>query len=435
MKHIKYTLTLAALVAASSLATWGATPEQMEKAKAAAYKACLRNMNNGSDYLDKLKPGSVSELEGKLKSKEKENIAKLKGVRIPDESEYASWDKAQFDKYWSETFVKATPVTTKGFCTTQVKSAISGISVTKQEVKPKTQTAPEGVQAPKPEPAAAPQAPQPAAPSTPEAAEPEVEDVAVESEDVQQGEMAPVPTEAVTPAPVEAPKKKDSNTASIVVLCILVLVVVALVGYALNVMKKNKARQSGRPRSARRAEADYADYDTPAATVQSDPEEESPFAAYSGFQEPAPSVPDPRDREIERLRSEIASLQSQMRKRQSAPAGLAGGPVRTPRIIYLAQANADGVFTRADARYNMGNSIFKLVTTDGVSGSFSVIEDPTVFELALMMPTDFLVNACAGRNLQLSEGARAIVNEASGTAIFEDGRWRVSRKAQIRYSR
>lgn len=434
MKHIKYTLTLAALVAASSLATWGATPEQMEKAKAAAYKACLRNMNNGSDYLDKLKPGSVSELEGKLKPKEKENIAKLKGVRIPDESEYASWDKAQFDKYWSETFVKATPVTTKGYCTTQVKSAISGINVTKQEAKPKAETATEGSQSPKPEPAPDPQAPQPAA-TDPEAAEPAVEDVAVESEEVQQGEMVPVPTEAVTPASAETPKKKDSNTASIVVLCILVLVVVALVGYALNVMKKNKARQSGRPRAARRPAADYADYDAPAPTVQSDPEEESPFAAYSGFQEPAPSAPDPRDREIERLRSEIATLQSQMRKRQAAPSGFQGTPVRTPRIIYLAQANADGVFTRADARYNMGNSIFKLVTTDGVSGSFSVIEDPTVFELALMMPTDFLVNACAGRNLQLSEGARSIVNEASGTAIFEDGRWRVSRKAQIRYSR
>lgn len=434
MKHIKYTLTLAALVAASSLATWGATPEQMEKAKVAAYKACLRNMNNGSDYLDKLKPGSVSELEGKLKAKEKENMAKLKGVRIPDESEYGSWDKAQFDKYWSETFVKATPVPTKGYCTTQVKSAISGINVTKQEAKPKAETAPEAVQAPKPEPAAAPQEPQPAVPEASEAAEPAVEDVAVEAEEMQEGEMVPVPTEAVTPAPAEAPKKKDSNTASIVVLCILVLVVVALVGYALNVMKKNKARQSGRPRS-RRAAADYADYDAPAPTVQSDPEEESPFAAYSGFQEPAPSAPDPRDREIERLRSEIASLQSQVRQRQSAPSGFPGTPVRTPRIIYLAQANADGVFTRADARYNMGNSIFKLVTTDGVSGSFSVIEDPTVFELALMMPTDFLVNACAGRNLQLSEGARSIVNEASGTAIFEDGRWRVSRKAQIRYSR
>lgn len=428
MKHIKCTLTLAVLVAASSLATWGATPEQMEKAKAAAFKACLRNMNNGSDYLDKLKPESVSELEGKLKAKEKENISKLKGVRIPDESEYGSWDKAQFDKYWSETFVKATPVTTQGYCATQVKSAISGINVTKQEARPKAGTAPEAVQAPKPEPVAAPE--------PTEAAEPVVEDVAaVGTEDMQEGEMAPVPTEAVTPAPAEAPKKKDSNTAPIVVLCILVLVVVALVGYALNVMKKNKARQSGRPRSALRAAADYADYDTPAPTVQSDPEEESPFAAYSGFQEPSPSVPDPRDKEIERLRSEIASLQSQMRKRQSAPSGFQDTPMRTPRIIYLAQANADGVFTRADARYNMGNSIFKLVTTDGVSGSFSVIEDPTVFELALMMPTDFLVNACAGRNLQLSEGARSIVNEASGTAIFEDGRWRVSRKAQIRYSR
>lgn len=104
-------------------------------------------------------------------------------------------------------------------------------------------------------------------------------------------------------------------------------------------------------------------------------------------------------------------------------------------MIYLARANRDGVFTRADASYNMGNSIFKLVTTDGVSGTYQVIDDPAVFELALMTPTDYLENACTGRNLQLSQGASIIVNEAAGTAIFDQGRWRVTRKAQIRYSR
>lgn len=443
MKRLAYLLTLSAIMAASALNSNAATPEQMERAHVAAVKACLRNMNNGSDYLEKLNPKSMADLEKNLKKTEKENIAALKKIQMPAKEDYASWDKKKFEDYWTKTFVKATPVKTTGYCANQIKSAISGIQVTKDDSKPAEDAKPEA----KPAEAAASDDAKPAetpaadeAQTDPAATEPASEEIVAQEEVMQEGEMVPVPTEEVKPQAPEAPKKKDSNTASIVVLCILVLVVVALVGYALNVMKKNKARQSAAARPSRRRApkrdyADYDDYKAPATTVQADPEEESPFAAYSSAPEPEPvKAPDPRDREIERLRTEIASLQSQMKARPAAPER-ADAPRRVPRIIYLAQANADGVFTRADARYNMGNSIFKLVTTDGVSGSFSVIEDPTVFELALMMPSDFLVNACTGRNLQLSEGARAIVNEASGTAIFENGRWRVSRKAQIRYSR
>ena len=426
MKRIAYTLSLALLFAVP-FAGYAATPDQMEQARVQAFKACLRNMNDASGYLDDLHPKSMAELEKKLKDKEKDNIGKLKGIDIPSESEYAGWDKAQFEQFWVGTFVNKAGVKSSGFCKGQVKNAISGIKVTKAE-KPVAEE--------KEKAAAGGNAPAESAKAVPV----EQQEVAVERQtaEVQTQDIPAVATEDVKPAAPEE-SKKNSNTASIVVLCILVLVVIALVGYALNVMKKNKVRQAQSPRAARRKAPRYEeDSYRPAATVQSDPEEESPFAAYSSAPEPEPVRPaDPKDREIERLRSEIAALQSQMKGRPSAPAASAFGaaPRRNPRIIYLAQANSDGVFARADARYNRGNSIFKLVTTDGVSGSFSVIEDPTVFELALMMPTDFLVNACTGRNLQLSEGARIIVNEASGTALFEDGRWRVSRKAQIRYSR
>ena len=141
-----------------------------------------------------------------------------------------------------------------------------------------------------------------------------------------------------------------------------------------------------------------------------------------------------RDAEIATLRAELDRLRRQTGKQEQRYTPGSSRP-RQPRVIYLARANADGVFTRADASYNMGNSIFKLVTTDGVSGTYQVIDDPAVFELALMTPTDYLENACTGRNLQLSQGASVIINEAAGTAIFDRGRWRVTRKAQIRYSR
>lgn len=439
-------------LAVCALSVYAATPEQMERGRAITIKHCLRDLNNGSDYLDKLNPGSVADLESHLKAKEKENIAKLKNIAIPEEKEYASWNKEQFDNYWSSTFVNKANLKSKNFTASKIKENIKNVTVTKQEMPKEVANVEE---------AATPEViPEPVA-------EEEVNaEPAAEPEPIV--EAAPIATEEVKEVPPVANKKKSDNTASIVVLCVLVVIVVLLVGYALNVMKKNRNRSMPNSRSRRiveeEEEDDEEDYpkqtrQTPrhahtsrptqsysrestrnVSTVLNDPEEESPFAAYSNFQPESTPAPDSRDREIARLKAEIAALQSQV----DSSAGRSDVPrsatrpsdrgLRQPRVIYLAQANADGVFTRADARYNMGNSIFKLVTTDGVSGSFSVIEDPTVFEIALMMPRDFLIHACSGHNLLYSEDASSIVNEASGTAIFEDGRWRVSRKAQIRYA-
>lgn len=444
MKRFAYSL----LLLLAPCVAFAATPEQMEQARAIVYKQCLRFMNNGSGYLDdKANPKSVSELEKYLKPKEKENIGKLKAISIPPQSEYAAWDSEKFNEFWTGEYMDKTPkFNAKGDCRKRAANGIKQIKVT--VVNPQPAPAP----APKKDSVAAPAA-QPLEEQHPDINQQPAADYI--SEEIPEGDIstedldrqaAQIDLENVPVQPVEE-KKSNSNTASIIVLIILVLVVVALVGYALNVMKKNKSRQSVSMRSNRYADSSYSaadtDFDrkrgvdTDTRTVQSDPYEESAFAAYSGYDTPTPSADDPREKEIERLRSEIAALKSRIGPAAASIASTytPSAPRRNaPRIIYLAQANADGVFTRADARYNMGNSIFKLVTTDGVSGSFSVIEDPTVFELALMMPADFLVNACTGRNLQLSQGARIIVNEASGTAIFEDGRWRVSRKAQIRYA-
>lgn len=427
MKRIAFSITLILLLT-TVLPAHAATDMEMEKARVATIKTCLRNMRNGADYLDNIKPSSLEDLKSKLTNDDdKKHFQYLAGLSVAPGSQYHGWDDAKLHEYWSKTFVKQiksniTSDFKQGFCSTKVAEAVSGIKSTvtaeaQEEADPEAQdTTGKG---------------------NPKVSEPSI--VAEPAEEAVPGGAQLEPQdEMVKPQPTPI-KKDNSNTGAIVVLCILVLVVIALVGYALNVMKKNKARQTKAPRPSRRREDDR-DYDNygygGVATVQSDPEEESPFAAYSGgyVEQPAPREA-PRDREIERLRAEIASLQSQVGAAQQHTMPRPAAHRSQPRVIYLAQANAEGVFTRADARFNMGNSIFKLVTTDGISGSFSVIEDPAVYELALMMPTDFLVNACSGQNLQLSEGARSIINEASGTAIFEDGRWRVSRKARIRYLR
>ncbi len=405
---------------ASVLPAVAATPQQMEQAKAATYRLCLRYMNNGSGYLDDSKfPSSTSELEGTIggHDKEKANLKKLQAVPIPPESEYASWDKGAFDKFWTVTFLdKAPNFDGKAECRGKVAKKVSAIKVTVAEP------------AKAEEPAPAEEAP---AAEEEKKAEEQQPEPGTDADAIVNAAPANLPASdsviaagAEGPANTEKQSKGSGNTVSIIVLAILVLVVVGLVAYALNVMRKSKEEQQPvRGRGRREPQA-------AAPVSQADMEDESAFASYA-----APEPQDTRDAEIASLRAEVERLRRQSRPQQDARYTPGSARQRQPRVIYLARANADGVFTRADASYNMGNSIFKLVTTDGVSGTYQVIDDPAVFELALMTPTDYLENACTGRNLQLSQGASIIVNEAAGTAIFDQGRWRVTRKAQIRYSR
>lgn len=411
-----------------------ATPAQMEQARAAVYRICLRYMNNGSGYLDDASfPSSTSALETTIGSHEKEkaNLAKLKAIPVPPESEYAKWDKGEFDKYWTVTFMDRTPsFDAKSACRGQVAKKVSAIKVTVAEPKPE-----EKPEEQKPDPAQEEKKDEPAQEISDEPAS--QTDAIVEAPNAQ-----PIASDSVLTAGVDAAANQETqsrdngNTVSIIVLCVLVLVVVALVAYALNVMRKNpqEPRQETprQPRQAPRRQPRAAENQ---AVSQADLEDQSAFASYAAPQEPTSS--DSRDQEIARLQAELERL-----RRTSAPSAPvqpesryapSSRPQRSAKVIYLGRANSQGVFTRADAAYNPGQSLFKLITTDSMSGTFQTIDSPEVFDLALQNPMEYLSYSCTGRNLQLSRGASAIVNEAAGTAIFDQGRWRVTRKAQIRY--
>lgn len=103
------------------------------------------------------------------------------------------------------------------------------------------------------------------------------------------------------------------------------------------------------------------------------------------------------------------------------------------RTIFLGRVNTKGIFVRADRNFNPGNSYYRLVTSDGASGTFSVINDPSVWELALVQPDEVLFNACSGPQLNETYGRNEIITQIPGKAVFEDGAWKVVKKAEIRY--
>ncbi len=106
---------------------------------------------------------------------------------------------------------------------------------------------------------------------------------------------------------------------------------------------------------------------------------------------------------------------------------------KQPQKLYLTRPDRRGYFMAESAQFERGNSIYELITADGVNGTFQVIDNDEVHQLALMMPTENITGACTGSNIQMSGGARRIVTDAPGTARKENGQWRIVTMATIHY--
>lgn len=104
-----------------------------------------------------------------------------------------------------------------------------------------------------------------------------------------------------------------------------------------------------------------------------------------------------------------------------------------PRQLYLPKPDANGIFPRATATFENGNTMFVLTTTDGTNGTFVVVDDPKMQLLALMMPTENLTTACTGHNIQMSNGCNRIVTDTAGTATLINGHWHIKTQATIHY--
>lgn len=102
------------------------------------------------------------------------------------------------------------------------------------------------------------------------------------------------------------------------------------------------------------------------------------------------------------------------------------------RTYYLTAPNANGVFAQVSPREQIGKSIYQLTTEDGVNGQFVMLDTPDAIATAMISTSQFIKPACK----VVGESARyprRIVTEEEGTATFQAGEWRVSRKAVVRF--
>ena len=402
-------LTLAAMMG-SAVECKAVSDREMEEARTIAAKAYLRYANNGSGYLDEVNARSISELQKSLKAKEKENIKAFLAIPVP--KDYATWDKTRLVEYWGSTAFKAAALIEEGKgARPRVRKQIMAMSV----------SAPSAA-APAEAPAEAAPAPAEAAPAEASVAEQSAEAAATppaaQQADILADQKA-IEDDAKNAAPESQNSGSNATWIYVVILCVLIGVVVWLVTFAAKVMNrqpdaagKNDDEAEEVRAKARQAIASYKEK----------------LAAHEDVERELKAREQEHVRREQQLLARIADLEEKLRKaetrsyREAAPAPAPVQPAPAPvrpkpapvqeeilHVIYLGRANSRGIFVRADRRLSPGNTIYRLDTEEMLPGGCSAID------------------------IEDTVGATSIVTESSGTAIFENGYWKVLRKSSIRY--
>lgn len=415
------------------------TDKEMEEAKAITAQCYLRYANDGSGYLDEFNANSMSELEAKLKTQEKENLKAFNNVKIP--SDYASWDKARLVEFWAVTFFNSPGLAEKGKgAKKRVRNRIEKMEIGKAAAKePETVKPAETSEQPSASPAVTP------VPSA---------ETAIAEQDSLLAEQLSVEEEMESEPVV---KKKSSNTwVYLLILGVLVAAVIALVVFAAKTMKRSDQRLSAlkpQPEEEKQPVKKGGEFF----------EEEEKREMYEKYS----ATLNEKNQEIRSLRDDVQSLQSenkklrnendrlksengklngellQLRGNVAARAGDAVAvvpeqPKAKPKddilhLIYLGKVNSEGAFVRGDRKVIPGVTIYRLDTEDGFVGTFRVIRNEALEADVLMNAEELLGNGCVAKDLSATEGKSRIVTETPGTAIFEKDRWKVLRKAKIRY--
>lgn len=418
MKRIIFLLAAFSFFSFSSIAV---TDREMEQARTIATHTYLRFANDGSGYLDEVKAVTMADLEKALKPKEKENIKAFKAILVP--GDYSSWTKEQLVDFWTNAFASKGLLGKGRIGKSRARKLIGNMKVTEPTAEAAKQPVSE-TEAP-----------------TPDATSALTEIPSVPNDSVTEPAASGAPdlsplakAEALALEAAEAedePVEKASNYTwvYIVILVILVGVVVGLVVYASNIMKKGDTRNDVFPRqpsTGRKAPEDS----------ESLSKKEGEIMALKGELDGLQRQNAAYRREVETLKQQIAALSKNkpatthgesLQERIQQPEN---GKVRS---IYLGRVNSKGMFIRADRQVNPGHTFYRLDTTDGYVGSFHIADDIQVWESILMNPSESLSGGCIYPAETPTEGTERVVTDSRGTAVFDNGCWKVMRKAKVHF--
>lgn len=102
------------------------------------------------------------------------------------------------------------------------------------------------------------------------------------------------------------------------------------------------------------------------------------------------------------------------------------------RILFMTAPNDEGVFTGSSETEQVGKSIYQLSTTDGVHGTFIMLDTPDAIATAMISVSQFVKTACKVQG-NLSPYPQQIQTLEEGTAVLENDSWRITNKAIVKF--
>lgn len=147
-------------------------------------------------------------------------------------------------------------------------------------------------------------------------------------------------------------------------------------------------------------------------------------------------------KELKSLRSRLEALEEKAEEKSEANQLLVESPkevveekakVAEPveQVLFLAAPDKDGTFTGVSDTELEGQSLYRLVTTDGVHGRFSLLTSHDALATALISVSQMLKPVCR----VTTDGTgrpNCAVNINEGEASCEDGLWKVVTKAEVK---
>lgn len=142
----------------------------------------------------------------------------------------------------------------------------------------------------------------------------------------------------------------------------------------------------------------------------------------------------------DRIETSMRTVRQDIRNRdfvsptpQPSPYGQPTQPVqpKRPTEFYLSMPSADGTWSEVSTVNTQGQCLYILNSPNGINGTFKVINEPIAIQMILMGVGKYLNPVCRVSNT--ASQVNGIVTDEPGTAVFENGVWRMTKKAVVHY--
>lgn len=100
--------------------------------------------------------------------------------------------------------------------------------------------------------------------------------------------------------------------------------------------------------------------------------------------------------------------------------------------LYMDAPTNDGIFTSTSEHEEIGKSLYVLTTKDYVNGSFILLDSPDVIATAMISISQLIKPVCKIIG-NVNAYPKHIVTKEEGIAVNEDGVWKVTKKAVVRF--